>query len=264
MPDSLGTYLWLSLSALAGGGVNAVAGGGTILTFPALIAALTPSLGVAAAVMANATSTTALVPGSFAGAWAFRREIKVVWRWIILLVGPSVIGGLIGSLLVTRLPDKYFAALVPWLILVAALLFALQPVLLRRRVPQEYAQPSVRAQAAIVAFQLLVAIYGGYFGAGIGILMLSALGLMGIPDIHQMNAVKNVLAACINGVSVVVFVLSDKVVWPYAAAMAVSAVIGAYLGGRFARRLPKQVVRGIVTAIGFTLAGYYFYRQLAG
>lgn len=263
MPDSLGTYLWLSLSALAGGCVNAIAGGGTILTFPALIAALTP-LGAAAAVMANATSTTALVPGSFAGAWAFRRELRPARRWIILLAAPSLIGGIAGSLLVTQLDPKIFGALVPWLILAAALLFALQPVLTRRKNLDAAAPPSIRAQAAIVVFQFFVAVYGGYFGAGIGILMLSSLGMMGLANIHQMNAVKNVLAACINGVSVIVFVLSGNVVWPYAAVMAVAAVIGAYLGGRFARRLPKQVVRGIVTAIGFTLAGYYFYRQFAG
>ncbi|MGE0606777.1 MAG: sulfite exporter TauE/SafE family protein [Pirellulales bacterium] len=261
MLESITPYLWLSLSALAAGAINAIAGGGTILTFPALMAALAGN--PAGAVIANATSTVALVPGSLAGAWAFRREMQAAKPWLILLFVPSLVGGYIGSMLVTQLNPKYFATLVPWLILTAAVLFSVQPMLTRRLKTAEAAPPTLRSKVAIVCFQLLVAIYGGYFGAGIGILMLGALGLMRMGEINQMNAVKNVLACGINGVSVAIFAWSGKVEWRYAAPMAVSAIIGAYMGGRFSRRLPSRVVRLIVTAIGFSLAAYYFYKQFA-
>ena len=114
----------------------------------------------------------------------------------------------------------------------------------------------------IFLFQFLVAVYGGYFGAGIGILMLSSLGLMGISDIHQMNALKTFLAVCINGMAVIEFVRSGKVYWPFALAMALTAIAGGYLGARLARRMPRQVVRWVVVAIGFGLASYYFLKQI--
>lgn len=257
MTHPIWTYVLLALSALIAGAVNAIAGGGTILTFPALM-----GLGGVSPVVANATSTIALMPGSVAGAWAFRREMHEARRWLILLVGPSVVGGLVGSLLVSRLNPKYFAMLVPWLILMAAMLFSLQPLLTRRKSADGLeAHPSPLKLFGLLLFQLGVAIYGGYFGAGIGILMLSSLGAMGLRDIHQMNAVKNVMAACINGVSVFIFIANGLIDWRYAAVMSVSAVIGAYAGGRVARRMKPQVVRNIVTTIGFSLAAYYFYKQ---
>jgi hypothetical protein len=235
------------------------------LTFSALLAALAPLLGShEASVVANATSTVALVPGSLAAAWGYRREMHTVRRWTLLLLGPSLLGGAAGSLLVTRLDPHYFATLVPWLILTAALLFMAQPALMKliRLKPQP--DPAPRTIAAIMLFQFVVAVYGGYFGAGIGILMLSALAMMGLPDVHQMNAVKNFLAFCINGVSVVIFAAENKVAWRYAPAMAVSAVLGGYLGARVARRIRPQIVRWFIIAIGLGLAGYYFYRQFRG
>jgi uncharacterized membrane protein YfcA len=245
-------YLLLMASALAAGVINSVAGGGTLLTFPALLRVVDP-------VIANATSTVALVPGSLAGAWGYRREMKYCRRWLLLLAPSSAVGGAVGALLVTRLNPKYFALLVPWLILVAAILFLIQPMVGKLVVDSsEKGRPSNRVVAGLVAFQFVVAVYGGYFGAGIGILMLSALGIMGIEDIHRMNAVKTVLAGLINAVSVVVFVWDDKVRWNYGIAMAVAAVAGGYLGARTARRLDRRIVRSIVIAIGFTLAGYYF------
>src|SRR5262249_20369072 len=171
-------------------------------------------VGDASQVIANATSTVALVPGSLAGAWGFRREVDAVRQWVRLLALPSLLGGLLGSLLVTRLPPEYFAALVPWLILTATLLFMLQPLI----TPwfgsgQPHAEPAALPRHAVVGFQFLVGVYGGYFGAGIGILMLSSLSLMGLGDIHRMNAVKTLLAALMNGVSVVVFVAENQVEW---------------------------------------------------
>jgi hypothetical protein len=265
MSDPANLLFWLCLSALAAGAINSVAGGGTLLTFSALLAALAPLLGShEASVVANATSTVALVPGSLAAAWGYRREMHTVRRWTLLLLGPSLLGGAAGSLLVTRLDPHYFATLVPWLILTAALLFMAQPALMKliRLKPQP--DPAPRTIAAIMLFQFVVAVYGGYFGAGIGILMLSALAMMGLPDVHQMNAVKNFLAFCINGVSVVIFAAENKVAWRYAPAMAVSAVLGGYLGARVARRIRPQIVRWFIIAIGLGLAGYYFYRQFRG
>jgi uncharacterized membrane protein YfcA len=248
----------LCLSALAAGVMNAIAGGGTLLTFPAL-------LGVVSPVVANASSTVALVPGSLAGAWGYRAEMGRLGRWTFLLVGPSLLGGLVGSLLVTRLPEQYFSALVPWLILTAAVLFLVQPALARfTGVGKKHGPPTLWTTAGVVLFQFAVAVYGGYFGAGIGILMLSALGYMGIRDIHEMNALKTFLAVWINGVSVAVFVFDEKVEWRYALSMAGAALVGGYLGARLARRLDRKLVRWIVIAIGFGLAAHYFYKQWSG
>jgi uncharacterized membrane protein YfcA len=250
--------------------VNSLAGGGTLLTFPSLFAALTPMVGGnrdLASVLANGTSTTALLPGSVAGGWGYRRELRAVGRWPLMLVAPSLLGGLFGTLLVTRLPARYFAVAVPWLILSATLLFALQPTLIKMSMrfrPSGPAEPQRRASpsyAGLIVAQFLIAVYGGYFGAGIGILMLSALGFMGLGDIHQMNAVKTMLAACINALSVVVFAVEAKVVWPLAAVMAAAAIVGGYLGAHFGRRLPKSLVRWTVIVVGFGLAAKYFYEQ---
>jgi uncharacterized membrane protein YfcA len=253
MPERLVTYLWLCLAALAEGAVNAVAGGGTLLTFPALVAVM------ASSVRANTTSTVALVPGSLASAWGYRRELWACRRWAFVLAWPSLAGGLLGALLLTQLEEAYFKAVVPWLILLAALLFLAQPTLSKlRQTPADRTAPSRRTLAGVIFFQFLVAVYGGYFGAGIGILMIASLSLMGAGTIHHTNALKTFLAACINGVSVVVWVLNGKVNWDYVPVMAAGAVVGGYVGARVARRLPKNVVRWVVIGIGFTLAGYYF------
>jgi uncharacterized membrane protein YfcA len=263
MTDPLRALVWLCLSALGAGAVNAVAGGGTLLTFPALLAVLSPYGAAEAAVIANATSTVALVPGSLAGAWGYRSELQHVRRWAMLLLVPSLLGGAVGSLLVTRLDPHIFAALVPWLILAAAVLFLIQPLAARLRGPRK-ATPSWATLGILMVFQFLVAVYGGYFGAGIGILMLASLGLMGLADVHQMNSVKTLLNVAINGVSVVVFVAENKVRWDYALAMAAAAILGGYLGARAARRVPQPLVRWFIIAIGFGLAAYFFYQQWAG
>ena len=257
-------YLILCLAAAAAGAVNAIAGGGTLLTFPALFAALGSS--ASAAVVANATSTVALVPGSIAALVGYRREIREERRWTARLLAPSLVGGFVGSLLVVILPSAWFKAAVPWLILTAAALFALQPQIARwtgigRPQPGGHSRALV---AGAVAFQLLVAVYGGYFGAGIGILMLSSLAMMGLTDIHRMNAVKTLLASVINGTSVIVFVATGHVDWPFALAMAGASSAGGYLAAHWARRVDRGVVRTIVVAIGLSLAAYYFYRQLQG
>jgi hypothetical protein len=256
MYDSLEKYAFLGLSAFAAGVINSVAGGGTLLTFPALLAALGPG----GEVIANATSTVALVPGSLAGVGGYRREMRENKHWVKLLILPSLLGGLTGSLLLTELPAAWFAQLVPWLILVAAMLFLLQPAISRWvGVGGTDHHPTLLGKVGLVIFQFMVAVYGGYFGAGIGILMISSLSLMGISDIHRINGLKTFLAFCINFVSVVVFIAVDQVEWRYAWAMMGCAILGGYLGAHTARRMNRNVVRWIVVAIGFGLAFYYFY-----
>lgn len=254
----LPVLLVLCLSALVAGCMNSLAGGGTLLTFSALLVVLAP-LGPEAGVVANATSTVALLPGSVAGAWGYRREMARGRPWLLLLSGPSVVGGILGTLLVTRLNPAYFDALVPWLLLLAGLLF-LGDTLLRRERPAQVApaKPSPHARVGLVLFQFAVAVYGGYFGAGIGILMISALALMGVGHMHQLNALKTVLAALINAMSVVVFVVERKVDWNYAWPMALAAIVGGYGGARGALLLPARRVRWLVIAIAFGVAVYFF------
>lgn len=256
------TTTWFDLAGLcfaaaAAGGVNSVAGGGTLLTFPALLAILgNPA---EAAVAANATSTVALFPGSLAAMAGYRRELLETRAWAAVLLWPSLLGGLAGALLVTELPAAAFKALVPWLILTAALLFWVQPRVVRALgLGQQSDRPQPRNRTLVIVFQFLVAVYGGYFGAGIGILMLTALAVMGLHDIHQMNALKTLLASVINGIAVVVFVAKDKVDWPLALLMAAAAIIGGYGGAHLARRLDRNLVRRAVVVIGLSLAGYYF------
>ena len=254
LTDSTLTDVLLGLSAAAAGAVNAVAGGGTLLTFPPLETALK------SAAAANATSTVALLPGSVAGAVGYREELRASRELVALLLAPSLVGGFLGAGLVVWQPQA-FARLVPWLILTAVVLFALQqPVsgYLRKHKPDH--APGRLGKAGLVAFQFLVAVYGGYFGAGIGILMLTSLGLMGVADIHRANGVKTFLAAGINAASVLVFVWGGLVNWPVAGLMAATAVVGGYAGARLARRLKPAAVRGVVLAIGVGLAGYYFSR----
>jgi uncharacterized membrane protein YfcA len=257
VPDPAWTYLALAVSAFAAGVMNSVAGGGTLLTFPALMTALGPD----GAAVANATSTLALLPGSAAGTWGYRAELGRAWPFALRMLGPSLVGGFLGAWLVGQ-DQKRFAALVPWLILTAAVLFLLQQPLsawLRKHRPDH--KPGAAGTLGLMGFQFLVAVYGGYFGAGIGILMLTALGLMGIDDIHRMNGVKTFLATAINGASVVIFLADGLIHWRYAAAMMLAAVVGGYAGARVARRLPAAAVRWSVVAIGFGLSAYYFWQR---
>lgn len=246
------TYFWLLASALAAGAINSIAGGGTLLTFPALGSVID-------LVAANGTSTVALTPGSLAGAWGYRKQLLEARRWFYILVGPSVIGGIIGTRLVIEHPNS-FKSLVPWLILSAALLFLVQPLTRRlRRHDQEQPPTDPLRVTGIVLFQTCVAIYGGYFGAGIGILMLSGLSLLGLTHIHQMNALKNLLGTCINGSACVVWIMDGQVAWQFALPMMGAAIVGGYVGATLAQRIPQWVVRWMVILIGFTLAGFYFF-----
>ena len=251
--------LFLCSAAFIAGAVNSIAGGGTLLTFPALTWILGPS--ATAAVIANATSTVALFPGSIAAAWGYRREMVGLERWFLPLMIPSIIGSAIGTWLVVTQPAETFQDLVPWLILMAVLLFLMQPTITRwTGIGHPQTQPSRATWVGIIAFQFLIALYGGYFGAGIGILMLSSLALMGLGDIHQMNAIKSVLASIINGMSVCLFVLNAAVNWDYAIPMIIAGICGGWAGASVSRRLNKNLVRWAVIVIGFCFATYFFIR----
>jgi len=263
MTDPFVVYTILCTAAFVAGAVNSVAGGGTLLTFPAVQQVLARRMAEdAASVFANATSTVALMPGSLAGAFGYQQELRECRQLVLRLLAPSLIGGAVGSLLVTEFPPMIFKRLVPWLILTAAILFLIQGPLRRLTgAGQPHKPPTWKATAAVVIGQFLIAVYGGYFGAGIGILMLSVLPFMGTKSIHETNAAKTILAACINGVTVLIFIIKGFVVWPYGLAMMAAAIAGGYAGARFARRLPALYVRLLVVAIGFTLAGYYLWKE---
>jgi uncharacterized membrane protein YfcA len=249
------THLLLALTALIGGAINSVAGGGTLLTFPALLAVVSP-------VVANGTSTFALVPAGVASAWAYRRELKGRSAMLKLLWAPSFLGGLTGSLLVTRFPNQ-FESLIPWLMLVASLLLLFQRRIAGWIGAHPHEKPTRGTIADITIFQYFVGVYGGYFGAGIGILMLGSLELIGVHDIHELNALKVVLAFVMNSITLVVFMLEGVIDYRYGILMALCSMVGGYIGARSARRLPKEFVRGLVVFIGLAISAYSFYRRFA-
>jgi uncharacterized membrane protein YfcA len=249
------------VSGFLAGAINSVAGGGTLVSFPSLV-----WIGIDAKV-ANVTSTVALWPGSLGGMVGFRRELAGSRRWMLLLAGPSILGGLVGALLLLRTDAGTFARMVPFLILFATLLFAAgEPISRRLRrssqqglAEQEEATPN-RGGASrawwvgAAIFQFAVAVYGGYFGAGIGILMLAALGLLGLTDIHQMNGLKNFFAVCINMVAAVYFMLWGPVDWSSAFVMAIGSIAGGLGGAGLARKLGRTFVRRVVIIVGLAMA----------
>lgn len=264
----------LFAAAVCGGAVNAVAGGGTLLTFPTLLWASQPEI------IANATSTVALWPGALSSFWTYRSELKGNWRQIGLLALPSFAGGVLGAVLLLDTSNATFAALVPYLLLLATGLFMVQRPLsawLQRRqanasgATSELAEGKVdggpephttwRRWIGVALFQFLVGVYGGYFGAGIGILMLAAFGYLGFRNIHQMNAIKNLNAMCINGIAGALFITQSLVDWRLAALMATGAVVGGVAGAGTARRIGQDRVRRIIIFIGLALSAWLLVRQ---
>jgi uncharacterized membrane protein YfcA len=244
--------LVIFVTGIAAGAVNAVAGGGTMLTFPILL-----WLG-RDPIIANATNALALSPGSLAGAYALRKEAfdaRAMLRWLLPI---GVVGSLAGGVLLLATPTRVFSGIVPFLVLAATLLLAVQRPLKARLQSlggegsaAEAAQHSSVQRALVLGFgQLLVSIYGGYFGAAAGILMLAAYGLFGVTNIHQRNGIKNVLATINNGVASLYFIAKGAIDWHDALVLGVSAVIGGYLGGALSRRMSQRAVESIVIAIG--------------
>ena len=241
-------------AACVAGAINSVAGGGTLITVPTLIWLGMP------AINANATSTVALWPGSLSGAWAFRREMQEGDSRVFALIVPSLLGGLAGAILLHHTPPDLFERLIPGLILFATCLFMAQEPLQRRFNLTALHNARSHWLSWTMLFQLLVGIYGGYFGAGIGIMMLAALSLMGHTDIHQMNGVKNLLAVAINGIAIAYLVFTGLILWPDAMVMAVGSIIGGAAGAGTARRLGRPGVRRIVIGVGFAMALSMFLR----
>ena len=249
--------LLVVIAAAIGGAINAIAGGGTLVTFPALV-----GLGVPA-IIANATSTVALWPGAIGSMYGYRHELAGARAWAVRFAVPSLVGGLAGALLLLRTPGDRFDQIVPWLVLGATLLFVVQrPVMaaIRRRGPAStYIDPASRSPGTgLLIAQFWIAVYGGYFGAGIGILMLAALGFMGFTNIHRMNGLKNWGGLCINVTAALTFAILGFVDWPVAIAMAAGATIGGYAGSRLAQRVPQEWVRGAVVIIGLVASVWLF------
>jgi len=255
-----GSTEWIVLaSGFLAAVMNSVAGGGTMLTFPALLAA-----GLSG-VMANTTSTVALFIGMPGSVWAFRRKLAEVKSWILPLSIASLLGGLAGGWLLLALPPGVFDRVVPWLLLMATALFLLNGPLRRwanRHAPRDAAEPSRPAPAAI-AYQTGVGLYGGYFGAGIGIMMLAGLSLSGMKDVHRINALKSLLGLLCNVASVVYFVHCDAVDWRLAGWLVAGSIPGYYLGSHYGQRIPATAVRIIVAVIGVAIATRLLWQQMA-
>lgn len=243
--------LLAAVAAFLAGGLNSVAGGGSFLTVPALI------FGGVEPVVANATSTVALWPGSLAAAVGYRRELASTRAFLRSFAVVSAVGGGAGAVLLVVTPSATFERLLPWLLLAATLVFTLGPALVRR-VPHLGAEGRVSVGA--LAVQLGIAVYGGYFGGGIGFLMLAGFTLLGLTGIHVMNALKVVLGALINGVAVGTFVLAGAVDWGSAPVMVLAAIAGGYLGAHAARRVDPAKVRWFVVALGWGMTAVFFAR----
>jgi uncharacterized membrane protein YfcA len=230
--------------------INSVAGGGTFLTFPVFIFyGLTP-------LQANIMSTIALWPGTISSTYGYRKELTTDRKKLLPLLIICVIGGTAGSLTLLYTPEVIFRNLVPWLLLAATLIFTFGRyviVYLHKKFPHSKEQPLLA-----MVMQLVIAFYGGYFGAGIGILMLAMLQLMGLSDIHKMNALKTLLAAAINMATVVIFIFAGAVIWNLAAVMIAGGIFGGYVGARLALKVAPQHIRTLVSVIGFLMTAYFF------
>ena len=245
-------------AACAAGVINSIAGGGTLITFPFLI-----FLGVPP-VVANATSTMALVIGTSGTVYGYRSHLSSVRSWFGILIPVSIAGGWIGSYLLTFGGDRIFAGLVPYLILFATLLFmgqgAIRSRLTRRGDAGELATHPRRHRVAALLFQFLVSIYGGYFGAGIGILMLAALGILGFKNIHAMNALKSLLGLLINITAALWFAAEGLVDWKIAGIMTAGSILGGYYGSTWAQTLPQSRVRTLITLTGLAITAAMFWK----
>jgi uncharacterized membrane protein YfcA len=240
----------LVIASMLAGGMNALAGGGTLLTFPSLLA-----FGVAP-VAANATSTVALVPGGVSAFWGFRHDVAGDRRELLWMALPSLIGGAIGAWLVLWVGNRTFARVVPWLIYGATVLFVAQAPI-RRFIDRGIGADGHRRRRALqVLMQFAISIYGGFFGAGMGILMLAMLGLVGHENLSRMNGLKNFAGVAINLTAAGIFIASGQVRWPLAFAMMAGAMVGGYVAARLSRRVNGKWVRALVVVIGVVMGTY--------
>lgn len=250
--------LLVGAGAFIAGGMNAMAGGGTFFSFPAMLAAGVPPI------MANASNTVALWPASISSAWAYRREAMRHGRWAALLAVISMVGGLLGGLLLLAISNETFSRLIPWLLLVATTLFSFSAQvskLIRWAKGHMKLPPSDKPGSVGGAlFQTAVAIYGGFFGAGMGILTLAALSIQGFDDIQEINALKNLTSATNYTVAATTFIVAGAISWPHTLVALVTAAIGGYVGASLARKLPAKWLKRLVIVVGAALTVIYFFK----
>ena len=250
----LHTAIFLFFAGALGGAINAVAGGGSFVAFPALLFTGVP------AVPANATNTLALWVGTTASGGAYRMRLNIPSRVMIPLILTSVMGGLAGAILLIKTPAQTFLKVLPWLLLGATLLFAFGKYLTGRISAGISHDSSVAAVTGASIFELFVAVYGGYFGGGIGIMNLAMLAAMGMTDIHAMNKLKVLLGGVINGVAVATFVISRAIFWPQALVMTAGSVLGGVASAHYAQKLPQSWIRAFVILVGAAMTVYFFVR----
>lgn len=254
--SDLGRLAAAFVAALFAAAINSVAGGGTLISFPVLVALGLPS------VVANATSTVGIWPGTLGSIWGFRRELarsEQVMRWLAI---PCFVGGAAGALLLRSTSSATFDRIVPFLVLFASVLFTIRGAVqtwLRTKQGEAHRTRTWLVGAMLAA--LAVGVYGGYFGAGMSIMMLSMLGIVGMSDILEMNALTSLFSLCVNGVAIVVFVAAGLVHWPFVVAMAIGALVGGYGAAGIARRLGGKRVSRFVIAVGFTVSAVFFWRK---
>ena len=246
--------IFLFLAGALGGALNAVAGGGSFVAFPALLfAGVEP-------IAANATNTVALWVGVTASTGAYRKHLDISRRVMVPLAVTSVIGGIVGAYLLLHTPAQTFLRVLPWLMLGATLLFAFGKRMAGSSGGSIDRDASTKALVIASIFELIVAVYGGYFGGGIGILNLAMLAALGMTDIHAMNALKVVLGGIINGIAVVTFIIARAVAWKQGGVMIVGAMIGGYLGAHYAQKLPASWIRSFVIFVGSGMTIYFFWK----
>jgi uncharacterized membrane protein YfcA len=249
---------WVFVAGVIAGAINSVAGGGTLISFPSLVAVGEPEI------ISNATNTAALWPGSLSSALGYVKDTPVQRSLLTTLAVPSLVGGLLGAFILTVTPAETFRYVVPFLVLFATLVLAFRDIFSKRLGSRSAGDERVTTAGRIwgALFQLFVATYGGYFGAGIGILMLGSLSLMGMQDIHKMNAIKTPLSALINVTAFVFFAFKGYVVWWLAVLMAAGAIIGGYAGARLAKRVNPRLVDTCVVAVGLLVSCWFFSQLL--
>ena len=249
--------IFLLAAATIAGSLNAVAGGGSFISFPALVFAGVPEI------PANATNSIGAWSGLVASSGAYRNHLNVPRRVLVPLLSVSVLGGALGAFLLLKTPSHTFKHLLPWFMMGATLLFIFGKKLIGKRESSVRHDTSTRMLVTTSFFLFLAAVYGGYFGGGLGILLLALLGALGMTDIHAMNAFKTVLSAAVNGPPVLVFALAKVIYWPQAALMITGFILGGYLGGHYGQRLPQPWVRAFVMIVGIGMTAYFFAKAYA-
>ena len=234
--------------------MNSIAGGGSFIAFPALLFTGVPPI------PANATNTIALWTAAAGSGGAYRNRLDVPRRVMLPLLAASLVGGLAGAFLLLRTPAQTFMRALPWLTLGATLLFAFGKKLARGRRSMVEHDATTAGLLAATLFQFAVAIYGGYFGGGMGIVMLAMLTTLGMTDIHAMNALKTVMGFVINGVAAVAFILARAVYWKHGLIMIAGGILGGYLGAHYAQKLPQAWIRIFVVLVGVGMTGYFFWK----